>query len=280
MQTVRAWRILGVVLAAYTGAGCASAGPESVTTPPTLPPPAPSVRIQYVDSAGAWRREMAIGDTMPLRAIYHDAAGKPIHGKTVTSWSLERPSSYYMVRNDGVVVALKAGDGASHTLVGATIDGVKGYTSMNYRVLGWLTETTVDLSGRVAHTSRLAARIPAANPPESRRQWLNSDWDAVFYLRCREQGGLELRLALPAMAATGDVTFEIAGAEPITERWIPSADGYSLLRPDDARNLLGRLMSPREFNLKYRTADGRTISGLFPARDPAAATAILTQGCR
>lgn len=222
---------------------------------------------------------MAVGDSLALQATYFDAAGKAIPGKTVTSWSLERPSSYYMVRSDGVLVALKAGDGASFTLVRAVIDGVSGYTSTNYRVLGWLTESTVDAAGRVAHTARLAARMPNANPPAERRQWLNSDWDAVFYLGCRAQGGLELRLVLPAMAATGDVAFHIAGQQPIVERWRVSPDGYGLTRQGDARELLARLMSPREFSLQYQAPDGRTISGLFPAQDPAGATALVTERC-
>lgn len=243
-------------------------------------PPAPSVRIGYVDSAAAWGREMAVGDTLALKATYYDAAGKAIPAKTVTSWSLERPSSHYSVRSDGVLVALKAGDGASFTVVRAIIDGVSGYTSTNYRVLGWLTESMVDADGRVAHVARLAARMPNANPPAERREGLNSDWDAVFYLRCRELGGLELRLALPAMAATGDVAFHVAGQQPIVERWRVSPDGYSLTRQGDARELLVGLMRPREFSLQYQSPDGRTISGLFPARDPAGATALLTDGCK
>ena len=272
---------------AYVAAACLAAacfiaacdGADNFTeTPPVMPPPAASVRVQRVlDSA--WAREPAIDDTLVLSATYYDAAGMAIPGRPVV-WSLERPSLYYSLSADGVVVPLKAGDGASYTYVQATIDGVRGAYPLSYRVLGWILDSTFNTARqRFELSARLAARMPGSNPPLDRRKGLNSDWDAIFALRCRAQGGLELQLSLPSMARSGEVQLLFRGAESIAERWNVSADGYSLTRSDDARQLLVRLVTARDFSLQYSTAVGLTISGVFPGRDPAGVVQRVNQAC-
>lgn len=246
--------------------------------PPLMPPPAPSVRITRIADT-AMLREPAVGDSLALRAIFYDFAGKSFPGRPVT-WSITRQSPYYAVSSDGIVTVLKAGNGASFTNVRAVIDGVVGEYPMSYRVLGWALDSTFNItSQRYELVAQLAASIPQSNPPVERRKGLNSDKDAIFGLRCRTGGGLELTLMLPEKSQSGDVQLRIRNASAIAERWSTSPDGYTLTRSGDASQLLGQLTTPRDFSLQYRTASASDVSGWFPGRDAERVVERVVRGC-